>query len=93
MRAVLMLADGTCVEGEAVGADCEVVAELVFNTAMCGYEEVLTDPSYAGQFVLFTTSHIGNTGVTGADAESKAICAEGFLCRDFSSMIDNWRAH
>ncbi|MEN9529067.1 MAG: hypothetical protein RI932_940 [Pseudomonadota bacterium] len=92
MRASLLMDDGTFVVGEALGAACETVAEVVFNTAMSGYEEVLTDPSYAGQFVLFTTSHIGNTGITHLDSESRTLCAEGFLCRDFSFEHDNWRA-
>jgi len=92
VRASFLMDDGTFVVGNALGAACETVAEVVFNTAMSGYEEVLTDPSYAGQFVLFTTSHIGNTGITGFDAESRTLCAEGFLCRDFSLARDNWRA-
>ncbi len=92
MRASFLMADGTFLEGEALGAACETVAEVVFNTAMCGYEEVLTDPSYAGQFVLFTTSHLGNTGITGFDSESRTLSAEGFICRDFSFHYDNWRA-
>lgn len=92
VRASLLLEDGTFVMGKAHGASCERVAELVFNTAMSGYEEVLTDPSYAGQIVLFTTSHIGNTGMTGFDEEAKSMSAEGFVCRDFSSVADNHRA-
>lgn len=92
MRASLLLEDGTFVVGNAHGARCERIAEIVFNTAMSGYEEVLTDPSYAGQFVLFTTSHIGNTGITDFDAESQRLCAEGFICRDFSLSADNWRS-
>jgi carbamoyl-phosphate synthase small subunit len=92
LRASLLLEDGTFVVGNAHGARCERIAEIVFNTAMSGYEEVLTDPSYAGQFVLFTTSHIGNTGITDFDAESQRLCAEGFICRDFSSSADNWRS-
>jgi len=92
VRASLLLEDGTHVVGQAHGERGERVAELVFNTAMTGYEEVLSDPSYAGQFVLFTTSHIGNTGVTGFDSESRAFCAEGFICRDFSECVDNYRA-
>lgn len=92
MRASLLLDDGTFVIGQAHGARCEKISELVFNTAQSGYEEVLTDPSYAGQIVLFTASHIGNTGMTGWDSESRQMCADGFVCRDFSSFPDNWRS-
>lgn len=92
MRASLLLEDGTFVTGFAHGKPCERTAEIVFNTAMSGYEEVLTDPSYAGQFVLFTTSHIGNTGITQLDMESKRMAAEGFICKDFSSVADNFRS-
>lgn len=92
MRASLLLEDGTFVTGHAHGKRCERVAEIVFNTAMTGYEEVLSDPSYAGQFVLFTTSHVGNTGITVFDLESKAMAAEGMICKDFSSVSDNHRA-
>lgn len=92
MRASLLLEDGTFVTGEAHGNRCERIAEIVFNTAMTGYEEVLTDPSYAGQFVLFTTSHLGNTGITRADGESRCMAAEGFICKDFSALADNHRA-
>lgn len=92
MRASLLLEDGTCVTGRAHGKPCEQVAEIVFNTAMSGYEEVLSDPSYAGQFVLFTTSHVGNTGVTVFDMESRVMAAEALICKDFSSLSDNFRA-
>lgn len=92
MRASLLFGDGTFVSGFAHGARMERVAELVFNTAMSGYEEVLSDPSYAGQFVLFTASHIGNTGMTEFDLESKTMAAEGFICKDFSLVADNHRS-
>jgi len=74
------------------GRGGERVAEIVFNTAMTGYEEVLSDPSYAGQFVLFTTSHVGNTGVTGIDMESCHMVAESFICKDLSLIADNCRS-
>lgn len=92
MRASLLLGDGTFVSGLAHGTPSERIAELVFNTAMSGYEEVLSDPSYAGQFVLFTASHIGNTGITEFDLESKIMAAEAFLCKDFSLISDNHRS-
>ena len=92
MRASLLLEDGTFVIGQAYGSRCEKISEIVFNTAMSGYEEVLTDPSYAGQIVLFTTSHIGNTGVTEWDSESLTMCADGFVCRDLFLQSDNWRS-
>lgn len=92
MRASLLLGDGTFVTGQAHGKRGERIAELVFNTAMSGYEEVLSDPSYAGQFVLFTTSHIGNTGITGFDLESRTMAAEAFICKDLSAVADNFRS-
>ena len=92
MRASLLLEDGTFVTGRAHGKRCERMGEIVFNTAMTGYEEVLSDPSYTGQFVLFTASHIGNTGMTNEDLESRVMAAEGFVCKDFSQLADNHRS-
>lgn len=92
MRACLLLEDGTFLVGRGHGAAGEWVAELVFNTAMTGYEEVLTDPSYAGQFVVFTTSHLGNTGYTQIDSESKSMCASGLICRELSCVPDSHRS-
>ncbi|MEN9825035.1 MAG: hypothetical protein RI953_780 [Pseudomonadota bacterium] len=92
MRASLLLEDGTFVTGRAYGKRCERMGEVVFNTAMTGYEEVLSDPSYTGQFVLFTASHIGNTGMTSDDMESRVMAAEGFICKDFSQLADNHRS-
>ena len=80
-RAVLALADGRIFEGEPLGARGEAVGEVVFNTAMCGYQEVLTDPSYKGQIVCMTYPHIGNTGVNEEDPESHRPWAEGFVVR------------
>jgi carbamoyl-phosphate synthase small subunit len=91
-RAVLLLEDGEIFYGENHGAKTTVFGELVFNTAMLGYEEVLSDPSYAGQIVVFTTPHLGVTGITEEDAESTLFFAEGFVCRDFVSRPDNRRA-
>lgn len=91
-EALLLLEDGTVFRGRAWGAPATVCGELVFNTAHTGYEEVLTDPSYAGQIVVFTTPHLGNTGITREDAESARMFAEGFVCKDFSAAHDNFRA-
>lgn len=91
--AMLVLADGEVFEGEAAGAAQSVTTgELVFNTAMSGYQEVITDPSYAGQVVAFTNPHIGNYGVNGGDDESvRAHCA-GVVVRDLTLQPSNWRA-
>ena len=72
-RARLVLADGACFEGTVLGDATSATGEVVFNTAMLGYEEAITDPSYAGQVLVFTSPHVGNTGVTARDAESERI--------------------
>jgi carbamoyl-phosphate synthase small subunit len=90
--AILLLEDGHVFRGQGWGEPSTVAGELVFNTAHTGYEEVLTDPSYAGQIVVFTTSHLGNTGITGVDAESSRMFAEGFVCKEFTRAPDNQRA-
>lgn len=92
MQATLVLEDGAVFRGRALGAPGERMGEVVFNTAMTGYEEVITDPSYLGQIVVFTASHIGNTGITGTDAESFAMHAEAMVCRHVSKTTDNPRA-
>ena len=92
-KAILALADGTVFEGHAIGHEGETVGEVVFNTAMTGYQEVLTDPSYKGQIVTMTCSHIGNYGVTAEDVESRSIWAEGFVVKEASRHASNWRAH
>jgi carbamoyl-phosphate synthase small subunit len=91
-RAVLALADGRVFEGEPLGARGEAVGEVVFNTAMSGYQEVLTDPSYKGQIVCMTYPHIGNTGVNEEDPESSRPWAEGFVVREASPVASSWRA-
>lgn len=91
-RALLALADGTVFSGEALGFEGETSGEVVFNTAMTGYQEILTDPSYKGQIVLMTATQIGNYGVTPQDAESRKVWAEGFIVRDASRQMSNWRA-
>ncbi len=91
-EAVLALEDGTLFRGQAAGADGEARGEVVFNTSMTGYQEVLTDPSYAGQIVTMTCPEIGNYGVSGEDVESRAPQVAGFIIRDESPMASNWRA-
>ncbi len=91
-KAILALADGTCFEGRALGAEGETGGEVVFNTAMTGYQEVLTDPSYRGQIVTMTSPHIGNYGVTPEDIESTRIWAEGFVVKEASRLASNWRS-
>jgi carbamoyl-phosphate synthase small subunit len=92
MTAVLALEDGTWFRGTAAGADGEARGEVVFNTSMTGYQEVLTDPSYAGQIVTMTSPHIGNYGVSAADTESSGPRVAGFIVRDASPVASNWRA-
>ncbi len=90
--ALLALADGTCFKGTAIGIDGEAVGEVVFNTAMTGYQEILTDPSYAKQLVTLTYPHIGNTGCNPEDTESDGVMAGGLIVRDLPSLHSNWRA-
>lgn len=90
--AVLALADGTIFRGRALGFEGETVGEVVFNTAMTGYQEILTDPSYKGQVVLMTSTQIGNYGVTPEDDESHRVWAEGFIVREASKYPSNWRS-
>ena len=92
MNAILALEDGTWYAGVSAGAPGETTGEVVFNTSMTGYQEVLTDPSYAGQIVTMTTPQIGNYGVAAADVESDAPKVAGFIMRDQSPMASNWRA-
>jgi carbamoyl-phosphate synthase small subunit len=92
MNAVLALEDGTWYRGVAAGAPGEARGEVVFNTSMSGYQEILTDPSYAGQIVTMTAPQIGNYGVASGDAESQAPAVAGFIMREASPMASNWRA-
>lgn len=89
--AILALADGSIFRGEAIGADGQTVGEVVFNTAMTGYQEILTDPSYAQQIVTLTYPHIGNTGTTALDAESSKVWSAGLVIRDLPLLASNWR--
>ena len=90
--ALLALEDGSVFHGQAVGATGETVGEVVFNTAMTGYQEILTDPSYSRQIVTLTYPHIGNTGVNAEDAESLAVHAAGLIVRDVPRRASNWRS-
>ena len=92
MNAILALEDGTWYRGVAAGAQGTAHGEVVFNTSMTGYQEVLTDPSYAGQIVTMTAPQIGNYGVTSGDAESQAPHVSGFVMREASPLASNWRA-
>jgi carbamoyl-phosphate synthase small subunit len=89
--AILALADGSIFRGESIGANGQTVGEVVFNTAMTGYQEILTDPSYAQQIVTLTYPHIGNTGTTPQDAESSQVWAAGLVIRDLPLLASNWR--
>ena len=90
--ALLALEDGTVFPGIACGAEGEAAGELCFNTSMTGYQEVLTDPSYAGQIVTMTMPHIGNYGVNGADMESRGVFAKGFVVREMCEEPSSWRS-
>ncbi|EHK68982.1 carbamoyl phosphate synthase small subunit [Pseudomonas psychrotolerans L19] len=89
--AILALADGSIFRGESIGADGHTVGEVVFNTAMTGYQEILTDPSYAKQIVTLTYPHIGNTGTTPQDGEAAQVWAAGLIIRDLPLLASNWR--
>ena len=90
-KAILALADGTIFEGKSIGAIGEVNGEIVFNTSMSGYQEILTDPSYAKQIVTLTYPHIGNTGTNPEDTESEKIWSSGLVIRSISQTSSNWR--
>ena len=90
--AILALADGTVFRGVSVGAPGSTVAEVVFNTSITGYQEILTDPSYAGQIVTLTYPHIGNTGVNDEDVEARRVFAAGLVVRDVPPFASNFRA-
>jgi len=90
--AILVLADGSVFKGTSIGATGESVGEVVFNTSMTGYQEILTDPSYAEQMVTLTYPHIGNTGVNAEDEESAGIFAKGLIIRDLPLLASNFRS-
>ncbi len=91
-EAILALADGRIFRGRAFGAIGEAVGEVVFNTAMTGYQEVLTDPSYKGQLVCMTYPEIGNVGINAEDAESRRVYVEGFIVKEYWERPSNWRS-
>ena len=91
-RAVLVLEDGSRFEGRSCGAATERVGEVCFNTSMTGYQEILSDPSYAGQIVTMTVPHVGNVGVNPEDMESAQPWIRGFVLKESSRMTSNWRA-
>lgn len=90
--AILALQDGTVFHGTSIGADGQTIGEVVFNTAMTGYQEILTDPSYCRQIVTLTYPHIGNTGTNSDDMESALIHASGLIVRDSSMLTSSWRS-
>jgi len=90
--AILVLEDGSVFRGQSIGADGQTVGEVVFNTALTGYQEILTDPSYARQIVTLTYPHIGNTGVNKEDEESGQIYAAGLVIRDLPLLVSNFRS-
>jgi carbamoyl-phosphate synthase small subunit len=92
MQAILALEDGRIFRGKSFGARAERSGEVVFNTSLTGYQEIFTDPSYAGQIVVLTNPHIGNYGTTPHDAEAKRPYIEGLVTREFSPMSSNWRS-
>ena len=90
--AILALQDGTVFHGTSIGADGQTIGEVVFNTAMTGYQEILTDPSYCRQIVTLTYPHIGNTGTNSDDMESEKVHASGLIVRDSSMLTSSWRS-
>jgi carbamoyl-phosphate synthase small subunit len=92
MKAILALADGKYFEGVAFGTEGEAIGEVVFNTSMTGYQEILTDPSYEGQLVAMTYPQIGNVGVNLEDIESRKPFVRGFIVKDYTAQPSNWRA-
>lgn len=92
MEALLVLADGIVLRGRGFGACGTAIGEVVFNTGMSGYQEVLTDPSYSGQLVTFTYPEFGNTGVNSSDMESNRPAVQAVISREISPLASNWRA-
>ena len=90
--AILALEDGTVFEGRSFGAPAERSGEVVFNTAITGYQEIFTDPSYTGQIVILTNPQIGNYGTSASDNEARKPYIEGLAVREFSGITSNWRS-
>ncbi len=91
-KAILILEDGNEFHGKSIGYDGTNVGEVVFNTALTGYQEILTDPSYASQMVTLTYPHIGNVGINKEDEESDTIFATGLIVKDVPRLVSNWRS-
>ena len=91
-QAILALEDGTVFEGKSFGAREDKLGEVVFNTAITGYQEIFTDPSYSGQIVVLTNPQIGNYGANRADLEAARPYIEGLIVREFSKVSSNWRS-
>ncbi|MGI9317449.1 MAG: carbamoyl-phosphate synthase domain-containing protein, partial [bacterium] len=91
-NALLVLEDGTVFNGISIGAEGISVGEVVFNTAITGYQEILTDPSYASQVVTLTYPHIGNVGITSEDDESRSVFCAGLIIKNLPRLHSNWRA-
>ena len=89
--ALLVLEDGSLFKGKSIGISGETIGEVVFNTAMTGYQEILTDPSYSNQIVTLTYPHIGNVGTCDGDAEADGVFASGLIVRSVSAVMSNWR--
>ncbi|MFZ2937118.1 MAG: carbamoyl-phosphate synthase domain-containing protein, partial [Candidatus Omnitrophota bacterium] len=92
MKAILALEDGKIFQGESFGAAGQKEAEVVFNTSMSGYQEIITDPSYKGQIVTMTYPLVGNYGINPQDSESRQPFLEGFIVKEYSKIASNWRA-
>src|SRR3977135_33309 len=92
MRAILALEDGKFFTGESCGAQGECYGEVVFNTSITGYQEIFTDPSYAGQIIVLTNPQIGNYGTNSDDNEATRPYIEGLVVREFSAVTSNWRS-
>jgi len=92
VKALLALEDGTLFHGKSIGASGDSVGEVVFNTALTGYQEILTDPSYYKQIVTLTHPHIGNTGITPEDEESAGVSVSGMVIKNLPFITSNWRS-
>ena len=90
--AILVLEDGSVFRGRSIGIPGMATGEVVFNTAMTGYQEILTDPSYARQIITLTYPHVGNTGTNVEDVESDRVWADGLVIRDLPQEVSSWRA-
>src|SRR3990172_2661905 len=91
-KAILMLEDGRIFHGFSFGEKGETLGEVVFNTGLTGYQEIITDPSYDGQIITMTYPHIGNYGINSEDVESRKPFLAGFIAKEFSRVYSNWRA-